>query len=95
VAPNLFLLSELRACSAIKFVIAKDLQVKFVFLKGLGTEICPISGALRRFGPEVIDFRIVAGKFVQIKDLSSESDQPMPVSGLICIPDLRLAIRRG
>ena len=50
VAPNLFLLSELRACSATKFFIAKDLQVKFVFLKGLGTEICPISGALRRFG---------------------------------------------
>jgi hypothetical protein len=62
-------LSELRACSAIKFVIAKDLQVKFVFLKGLGTDICPVSGALRRSGSEVIHFRVVIGKFVQAKDL--------------------------
>jgi hypothetical protein len=59
---------------ATKFVIAKHLQVKFVFLKGLGTEICPIFDAFRRLGPEAIDFRHVAGKLVQIKDLPSKRE---------------------
>jgi hypothetical protein len=62
-------LFTLRPYPEAKFVIANDLQVKFVFLKGLGAEICPASGALRRSGMEVIHFRLVMGKFVQAKDL--------------------------
>jgi hypothetical protein len=69
VASKYFILFTLRSYPGAKIVIAKDLEVKFVFLKGLEAEICPVSGALYRSGSEVIHFRLVIGKFVLAKDL--------------------------
>ncbi|HEX4311144.1 MAG TPA: hypothetical protein VHZ25_14010 [Acidobacteriaceae bacterium] len=64
----------------------KELIGKFVFLNGLGAEICLVSGAFPRSGLELIHFKIVMGKIVQAKDLwdGAPASQRSERSRFIC-----------